>query len=344
MKSEEMVTLDGSQGEGGGQILRSSLTLSMATGRPFRIHRIRANRSKPGLMRQHLTAVQAAGKICSAKVEGDAIGSTELTFRPGALRTGDYHFSVGTAGSTTLVFQTVMPALLTTGTPFAMTLEGGTHNSASPCLDFLERVYLPCLEKMGVQSRISVERRGFYPAGGGKWHVEIRPPQSLAPFELLEKGAFGSLRAKIIWAKIPGMVPERESAYLKKKLGLEDGRMEIEEARDSIGPGNAILAEIRYGNVTEIATGFGEYGVSSEAVADGVVREIREYQKSGAPVGPHLADQLLIPMVLGQGGTFRTLPLTLHGRTNIETIGKFLSRPIEARTLENRIVEIHIPP
>jgi len=339
--SDEIV-LDGSQGEGGGQILRSSLALSMATGKPFRIDRIRANRKKPGLMRQHLTAVQAAARICSAQVEGDVIGSMNLSFRPGPMIPGEYQFSVGTAGSTTLVFQTLMPALLMTGRPFTITLEGGTHNPASPCLDFLEKVYLACLKRMGVETKITVDRRGFYPAGGGKWRVAVEPPPKLGRLEIMERGDFLSQRARVVWSKIPPGVPERERAHLQAKLGLQEGQIVIEEARDSIGPGNVVLLELRYGNITEIVTSFGAFGVLSETVVDEAVRECREYQKLGAPVGEHLADQLMLPMALGAGGVFRTMPLTSHGRTNIETIGKFLPRPIEVRQSEGKMVEVRI--
>jgi RNA 3'-terminal phosphate cyclase (ATP) len=343
MSANDMVELDGSAGEGGGQILRSALTLSMATGKPFRIARVRANRKRPGLMRQHLTCVQAAAKVCSAHVEGDSLGSIELAFRPGPMIPGEYRFAIGTAGSTTLVFQTLAPALLMTGKPFALTLEGGTHNTASPCLDFLDRVYLACLKRMGVESSIALERRGFYPAGGGRWRVEVVPPRELRRLELPERGRFLSLHAKVLWNKIPEHVPQRELAYLKEKLGLETDHAGMEEAKDSPGPGNVILAEARYENITEIVTGFGEFGVASEAVAQGVIEELREYQGHGAPVGAHLADQLLLPMVLGPGGAFRTQPPTPHTRTNIETIGRFVPRPIEIREAADKTVEIRVP-
>jgi RNA 3'-terminal phosphate cyclase (ATP) len=235
-----------------------------------------------------------------------------------------------------------MPALLMTGKPFAFTLEGGTHNPASPCLDFLDRVYLACLKRMGVEARISVERRGFYPAGGGKWTVEVTPPAVMRPLEILERGKFLSQQAKVIWSKISPGVSERESAYLRSKLGLQEGQIRIEEAKDSIGPGNVILLELQYENISEIVTAFGAFGVASEAVAEEVVRECREYQKSGAPVGNHLADQLLLPMALGAGGVFRTMPLSLHSRTNIETIGKFLERGIEVREVEAKVAEVKI--
>lgn len=338
----DWIEMDGSRGEGGGQILRSSLALSMATGKGFRIARIRAGRRKPGLLRQHLTAVQAAARVCNAQVEGVELGSQELSFRPGPMVPGEYRFSVGTAGSSTLVFQTLMPALLLTGKPFALDLEGGTHNPAAPCLDFLDRVYLDCLKRMGVEARIAVDRRGFYPAGGGKWRVEVSPPAELRPLELMERGNFLSLKAKVLWAKLPSHIPAREASLLARKLGLEVRGIEVEEAKDSPGPGNVILLEARYEAATEIASGFGEFGTPAEAVAESVIAEMRAYQKHGAPVGEHLADQLLLPMALGGGGAFRTGPLSSHARTNIETVGRFLERPITAREVGDRMMEVSI--
>lgn len=339
----EEVSIDGSSGEGGGQVLRSSLALSMVTGRPFRITRIRANRANPGLQRQHLTSVMAAASVANAETMGAELGSRELFFRPGPVNPGTYRFSVGTAGSTTLVFQTVLPALLLTGKPSTLTLEGGTHNSAAPCLDFLVRVFLPCLERMGVATRVQVERRGFYPMGGGRWSVEILPPASLGPLELVERGGLESLEARVLWTRIPADVAGREAARVAAGLGMEERKVRIEEAVDSIGPGNVILVEARYEGAVEVVTGFGKRGVRAEAVADAVVEETRAYLEGGAPVGIHLADQLLLPMVLGGGGRFRTLPLSPHSRTNIATIGRFLPRPIEAVALGNGQVEVGVP-
>src|SRR5687768_8335334 len=163
-----MQVLDGSQGEGGGQVLRTSLGLSLLTGTPFKIENIRANRSPPGLRRQHLTAVEAAAQVGDAEVEGAAVGARALTFTPRAVKTGDFRFAVGTAGSCTLVLQTVLPALMTRATASRLVLEGGTHNPMAPPFDFLERVYLPLLERMGPRVSMTLERPGFYPAGGGK--------------------------------------------------------------------------------------------------------------------------------------------------------------------------------
>lgn len=338
-----MIVLDGSQGEGGGQILRSALALSMATGKPFRIHRIRAGRKKPGLMRQHLTCVKAAARVCSAQVTGAEIGSPALEFRPGPMLPGRYEFSVGSAGSSTLVFQTLLPAVLITGRPFEFALEGGTHNPAAPPLDFLERVYLSALKGIGPEAAIAVARRGFFPAGGGKWSVAIRPPAALKPLHLPERGRLLGQTAKLLWNKIPPGDPERVRAHLAAAHGWDPADIRTEEAVDSPGPAYVVLAELRYEHITEIITAFNPFGASPEAVCDGLMADVRLYRDSGAPVGRRLADQLLLPMALGAGGMFRTMPLSPHSLTNIGTLGMFLERAIETRALENGMTEIRIP-
>ena len=337
------IILDGSRGEGGGQILRSALALSMATGKPFRIHRIRAGRKKPGLMRQHLTCVKAAARVCTAQVDGAELGSLALSFRPGPIVPGRYSFSVGSAGSSTLVFQTLMPALITTGGHFELTLEGGTHNPAAPTLDFVDRVYLAALRRMGVMASVGVERRGFFPIGGGKWSVAIAPAGSLRPFHVPERGAKLGQTAKVLWNRIPLQDPERARAHLSSRLGWDAGDIETEEAAESPGPGNVIFAELRYAHITEMVTAFNPFGASPEAVCDGMMVDVRRYQEQGGPVGWRLADQLLLPMALGAGGTFRTMPLSKHTLTNIETIGLFLERKIGAEEDENGVVEVKIP-
>lgn len=338
-----MIVLDGSRGEGGGQILRSALSLSMATGQPFRIHGIRAGRKKPGLMRQHLTCVRASARVCSAQVTGAEIGSSRLEFRPGPMVPGRYEFSVGSAGSSTLVFQTLLPALITTGRSFELALEGGTHNPAAPSLDFLERVYLPCLKSMGVETTIEVARRGFFPAGGGKWNVAVHPPGALKPLHLPERGRPLGQTAKMLWNRIPPREPERVRAHLSAVHGWNLADIVTEEAVDSPGPANVVMAELRHEHITEMITAFNPFGASPEAVCDGLMVDVRLYRESGAPVGRRLADQLMLPMALGAGGMFRTLPLSSHSRTNIETIGKFLDREIVAHDLEDGMTEIRIP-
>ena len=174
--NKSILTIDGSYGEGGGQVLRSSLAMSLVTGRPFVIENIRAGRKKPGLMRQHLTAVNAAVEVSHAEAAGAAIDSARLEFRPGQVTAGKYKFSVGTAGSATLVLQTVLPALLLADGESHLTLEGGTHNPFAPPLDFLTKAYLPLVNRMG--PKVTVDpfyRPGFYPAGGGKFTVHVQP-------------------------------------------------------------------------------------------------------------------------------------------------------------------------
>ena len=176
-----LIRIDGSFGEGRGQILRTSLSLSLLTGTPFRIDGIRAGREKPGLLRQHLTAVLAAAEVSEATVDGATLGSTSLTFTPGPVRAGEYKFAVGTAGSGTLVFQTVLPALMMANASSHVVIEGGTHNMAAPPYDFLARTFVPVVERMGPRLRLQLERYGFYPAGGGRFVAEIEPVRGLKP-------------------------------------------------------------------------------------------------------------------------------------------------------------------
>lgn len=322
MKS--VLEIDGSQGEGGGQILRTSMALALVTGRPIRIRQIRAKRSKPGLMRQHLTAVRAASAIGGSSLEGDAMGSTELTFHPGTVSAGEYHFAVGTAGSAMLVLQTVLPPLLLAGGRSSLVLEGGTHNPHAPCFDFLDRTFLPQLARMGIRVRARLERAGYYPSGGGRVKVEIEPWEERLPLSLLERGEVRSREVEARVAGIPKNVAEREVRTAQARLGWREaeGRA-VEQPRDW-GPGNVTLITIESEQVTEVVSAYGERGVRAEQVAETAADEARRYLDAGVPVGEHLADQLLLPMALGKGGSFRTLAPTEHTRTNIEVIRKFL--------------------
>ncbi len=207
-----MLRIDGSFGEGGGQILRTSLSLSMVTGRPFRIENIRARRERGGLLRQHLTAVRAAVEICDGQVEGASLGSTALTFKPGRVKSGDYHFAIGTAGSGTLVLQTVLPALMTADGRSRIVIEGGTHNQSAPPFHFLERAFLPLVRRMGPKVTVQLERYGFYPAGGGRFLAEIQPSGVLQPFDLAERGEIVSRGVTAIVANLPRHIALREAA------------------------------------------------------------------------------------------------------------------------------------
>lgn len=331
----DMITIDGSFGEGGGQIVRSSLALSLVTGRPVTIDNIRAGRKKPGLMRQHLTAVQAAATIGRAAVEGAAIGSRRFVFRPTEVVPGDYQFSISTAGSTTLVLQTVLPALMTAKGESNLTLEGGTHNPFAPPFDFLTRAYLPLVARMGPTITATLKRPGFYPAGGGCFEVNVRPAQSLGRFELTERGPIASRRVRALVANLPRHIAQRECDAIAKKTGWNESCFSVEEVGDSRGPGNVVMIELESEHVTELFTGFGKMGVRAEQVASGVLRDARHYLKADAPVGEYLADQLMLPLGIGAwqgggGGTFRTVGLSMHARTHLEILKTFLDIRAEA--------------
>lgn len=329
----KMLHIDGSRGEGGGQILRTSLALSMITGTPIRIENIRARRSKPGLMRQHLTAVQAAARVSSARVEGAAVGSREITFTPSAVRPGGYDFAIGTAGSTTLILQTILPALILAAGPSRLTFEGGTHNPQAPPFEFLDRAFLPLLRRMGPVVEATLERAGFYPAGGGRLAVTVTPAERLQGLDLLERGELRNRRGTVLLANLPAHIAEREKQKLLEQTSWAPDSIEIQQI-DSAGPGNAVLLELESDCVTEVFTAFGEVGVSAETVAEKAVREMRSYLVAGVPVGEHLADQLLLPLALAGSGSYRTLPLSLHAKTQVELIPEFLDVRIEVEEEE----------
>lgn len=317
-----MIVLDGSQGEGGGQILRTALALALVTGKAFRMEKIRARRAKPGLQRQHLTAVLAAAEVGGATLEGASLGSQQLVFRPHEIRPGNYRFAIGSAGSATLVLQTVLPALCLAAAPSQIALEGGTHNPLAPPLDFLQRVFLPLVERMGPRVVARLERYGFYPAGGGRATVSV-DPQPLRPIELLDRGPVVQRQVRVLLARLPRSIGQREAAAVCRGLDWPQQCAAIEEV-ESAGPGNALLVEIVCPHATEVFSAFGQRGVPAEAVAQTVVRQARRWLDADVPVGEHLADQLLLPLALAGGGRFRTVNPSNHFETNRHTIGQFL--------------------
>ena len=337
-----MIVVDGSQGEGGGQVLRSSLALSLVTGLPFRIEKIRAGRPKPGLMRQHLTAVNAAVEIGRAQVEGAHIGSQALVFAPRSVKAGSYHFAVGTAGSCTLVLQSVLPALLTADSPSELLLEGGTHNPHAPPFDFLELAFLPLIRKMGPKVSATLQRPGFFPAGGGKITVSVEPVARLQRLDLPERGTILDRSARAVVARLPRSIAERELKVVRDRLNWEERSFSVEEAVSSMGPGNVLCLEIVSEHITEVFTGFGELGVSAEKVAGDTVKAVEEYLAANVPVGRYLADQLLLPMALAGGGSFRTLTPTRHMSTNADVIRQFLPVEVSMRQYARNDWEIRV--
>lgn len=338
-----MLTIDGSYHEGGGQILRTALTLSLATRTPFRIEKIRAGRKRPGLLRQHLAAVKAAAQVGNAEVRGDEINSNELTFSPQSIVPGEYKFAIGSAGSTTLVLQTVLPVLILAAQPSTLTLEGGTHNMAAPPYDFIEKAYLPVLNRMGANIHCELLRAGFYPAGGGVMKVTIAPAAQLKTLHLTERGAVRRKLARALVANLPNTIAEREIAAIARKFSWPPDCFKVETVSSS-GPGNVVMVEIESDNITELFTGFGELGVRAETVAERACSEARGYLASNATIGEHLADQLLLPLALTKGGVFTTLPPSAHTRTNIDTIQKFLTTKIHVRETRDHACTIEVVP
>jgi RNA 3'-terminal phosphate cyclase (ATP) len=320
-----MIRIDGSSGEGGGQILRSSLSLSLATGKAFRIENVRAKRERPGLLRQHLTAVLAAAEIGGAEVEGASLRSRILAFVPGQVRAGQHRFVVGTAGSGTLVLQTILPALMTASGASHITIEGGTHNLAAPPFDFLQKCFLPVINRIGPKVTVSLERYGFYPAGGGSFTATIEPCARLSPVNLTERGEITRRSAAAIVANLPRAIAQRELDTVANLLNWAKEATEIVETKNSVGPGNIVLIEMATAaGISEMFCGFGRLGASAESVAAEAAKEARAYLASGAAVGEHLADQLLLPFALAGGGAFTAERLNRHARTNMDVISSFL--------------------
>jgi RNA 3'-terminal phosphate cyclase (ATP) len=335
-KNTDWISIDGSMGEGGGQVLRTALSLSLITGQSFRIDNIRANRKKPGLLRQHYTAANAAAQIGCAQVEGLAVGSRELSFRPQTIQGGAHEFSVGTAGSVHLVLQTILPALLMADEPSTVSIEGGTHNPLAPPFDFVERTFLPVLKRMGGIASVTLERPGFFPGGGGLIRASIKPVERFKRLELTAPVLKVRKKATIYSGKIRTSVAEREMKTLMRKLKLQPDEVATRDIPNSLSPGNVLSIALESDEVTEIVTGFGARGVKAETVAKRAAKEAIRYMEAEVPVGEHLADQLLLPMAIGKGGCFHTVEPSLHFRTNIEVIQLFLDVNVVLTQISDR--------
>lgn len=328
-----MLTLDGSRGEGGGQILRTSLALSMCLGKAFQIYNIRATRPKPGLQPQHLAAVKAAASISRAEVKGAALGSQTLHFVPQEVEGGEYRFAIGTAGSTILLSQTLLPALMQAPHASRVILEGGTHNPMAPPFEFLQYAFLPLINRMGPNIKAELIRPGYLPAGGGELNISIHPVNRLHPLSILQRGRHVETRAEIMLSHLPAHIAERELAVIAEALHLPDSSLHVHFDTSAIGPGNCVSIIIKTEMISEVFTALGKRGLPAEQVASQAVLAANEYLASDVPVGRYLADQLLLPLALAGRGAFVTGQPSLHTTTNMAVIQQFTQKPFDLKQL-----------
>jgi RNA 3'-terminal phosphate cyclase (ATP) len=327
-----VIEIDGSMGEGGGQIVRTALALSMCTGAAVTVHGIRARRSRPGLRAQHLAAVRAATRICGARATGAAIGSSHLIFEPQAVEPGTYEVDVGTAGSAMLVLETLLPALSLCSAPSELLLHGGTHNPRAPTYEFVRDAYLPLLGRLGFRAQIAIDRYGFYPRGGGLVRARVEPRVPRPALDLLVRGAVTARSVNVLLAGLPEHVAQREIGVLRDRLGIAREACSTSNVA-ARGAGNAVHVRIDCTGITTIFAGFGIRGVPAEQVADRLAHEVEQYLGANVAVDAHLADQLLLPLAIAAGGEFSSLRPTTHTTTNAAVIRQFLGIDYEAREL-----------
>jgi RNA 3'-phosphate cyclase len=340
-----MIELDGAQGEGGGQILRTSLTLSLLTGNPFHLRNIRAGRSRPGLQPQHLMSVQAAAAVGQAKLVGASKGSSDLTFESGQVVPGKYHFPIGTAGATSLVLHTLYLPLALAKEPSEITIEGGTHVTASPCYHFLETTWRVYMELLGLKIGLQMRRPGFYPRGGGLVQAHIGPChrlQGLGEFQLSPATEVSGFSAV---AGLPEHIARRQAEHamkrLKKELRLH---AHIEEETWPGGPGSVLALIANTRPVPSLFFGLGERGKPAERVADEAVAQVVRFQEtSPAGIDEHSADQLLLPLALAEGpSTFPVAVISSHLVTNVSVIRQFVDRAIVVEGTEGKPGRVRI--
>lgn len=328
--SSTPVELDGSHGEGGGQILRSGLALSILTGRPLKLVNIRANRPKPGLAHQHLMCVKAAAAVCNGRYTGGSVGSTALTFEPGAVAAGEYRFDIRTAGATGLVLHTVyLPLALRGATDSRVTVVGGTHVPHSPCYHFNAVTWAAYLKRMGVAVELEMTRPGFYPRGGGEIVARVRPCPGVRGLNLTSCPPLTTAGGFSAAADLPDKVNDRQARRLTNRLkdaGLEP---DIDQETWENGPSTVAAVVFRQAPVPPLFFGIGERGRPAEAVADEAAEQAVAFRDSGCPVDPHSADQVILPLAFSPDASeFRVSEVTQHLLTNIGTIRAFVDRPI----------------
>ncbi|GJQ24783.1 MAG: RNA 3'-phosphate cyclase [Planctomycetia bacterium] len=341
----DVITIDGSFGEGGGQILRTALSLSAITQRPFEIHNIRAHRKTPGLSHQHLQSVNATASICNAEVIGNHLRSTNLKFFPGEIQAGTYHFDIGTAGSVSLVLQTIFYPLSLANKPSSLTIIGGTHVSHSPSADYLTHQWLYFLEKIGFAAEIQTLRAGFYPRGGGEIIVKINPQNPLNPIHLEERGELLIVHGISTVSNLDSNIAQRQQTQARKKFIERSIPHKIEISKiPAIGKGTMLLLVGKFGKSQCCYFSLGAIGKRAETVADEACDKFFYFLETKGVIDEYLADQLIIPLALTKGLSQYTTPrITQHLLTNIEIVKLFLPATIVVvgNPDEEGLVKIH---
>ena len=350
----EIVVLDGSYGEGGGQILRTALALSALTGRPLRLDNIRAGRKEPDLRPQHLAAVRAMASVCEARIQGDALGSSQLIFEPcTGPKAGEYQFDIpaiaesGSAGSVTLLFQALFLPLALTGASSRLLLGGGTHVTWSPPYHYLTQVYLPTLEPMGLSAHLELLQWGWYPQGGGKVLAQIKGlgQEALQPLELCERGKLLEVYGISAISNLPEHIALRQRDRALQRLRARHIKAEIEIVHaPSPGQGTVLFLVARYERALAGFTGYGRIRYPAERVADDATEAFEAHHVSKAALDPHLADQVLLPLALAPGPShYTTSQITRHLLTNCWVIQHFLEREIHIEGREGAPGRVSIP-
>jgi len=323
-----VIEIDGSIGEGGGQVLRSALTLSLLTGQAFSMTRVRASRPRPGLFPQHLAAVQAAAQISAADVAGDRIGSRELGFAPGPVRPGRYHFDIGTAGATALVLQTLLLPLALAEARSSLSISGGTHVPWSPCFHYLDWHWRPLLARLGIAFQLELVMAGFYPQGGGELRAEIPGGARPVSLNLPERGSLQRLRGLSAVANLPLEIAERQRSQALRRLGRRSQELDVDidvQPLPARSPGTLLLLLAEFEHSQACFFSLGARGKRAERVADEAVDDLFAFLDGDGVVDRWMADQLLLPLALAAGtSALRTADVSSHLLTNAAVIRAFL--------------------
>jgi RNA 3'-terminal phosphate cyclase (ATP) len=325
------IELDGSLGEGGGQIVRTSLALSLVTGKPFHLRNIRAGRAKPGLQPQHLMCVRAAAGIGQASVVGASKGSGDIHFEPGAVSGGAYHFAIGTAGATGLVLHTIYLPLARAGAPSDVTVDGGTHVSHSPCFHFLETTWRGYLEMIGLNVSVKMRRPGFYPRGGGLLQAHVEPCAGLNGLHLDHLEPPTRITGFSAVAGLPEQIARRQANRAEKRLRDRGLKTNLGLESWAGGPGTVLALVLHTAPVPTLIFALGERGKPAERVADDAVDQaLRFLDADPLGVDAHSADQLVLPLALAHGpSSFPVAEITSHLVTNVAVIRSFVDRDIQ---------------